>query len=141
MGLPVESVSKNYKKLLLIPNAAHHWETKDSNGLLTRTKGGTLGDRLLSATTADADAVDNVALLGLVSETAGLVRARRSRGAVDDIQLTVLYYALSANVQRVYSTDRAQRMPKNLLSLFVDWHCLRSSIIVECFILAHLLLR
>ena len=55
-----------------------------------RTIGGTLGDRALAATTADADAVDDVALLGLVSEAAGLVGARRARGAVDDVQLTEL---------------------------------------------------
>ena len=44
----------------------------------------------LAATTADADAVDNVALLGLVPETAGLVGARGTAGAVDDLQLAKL---------------------------------------------------
>lgn len=73
------------------------------------TIGGTLRDRALATTTADANAVDDIALLGLVSEAAGLVGARRARGAVNNIQLTVLYYALSAKVQRVYSTDRADR--------------------------------
>jgi hypothetical protein len=53
--------------------------------------GVTLGHRALAATTADAHAVDDVALLGLVSEAAGLVGARRAGGAVDDIELTVLY--------------------------------------------------
>lgn len=56
-----------------------------------RTIGGTLGGRALAATTADTHAVDNVALLGLVAETAGLVGARRAGGAVDNVQLTVLY--------------------------------------------------
>lgn len=51
---------------------------------------GTLADRLLAATAADAHAVDNIALLGLVAETAGLVWARRARSTVDDVQLTVL---------------------------------------------------
>jgi len=55
-----------------------------------RTIGGTLRDGALAATTADADAVDDIALLGLVSEAAGLVGARRARGAVDDVQLTEL---------------------------------------------------
>lgn len=55
-----------------------------------RTVGGTLGDGPLAATAADANAVDNVALLGLVAETAGLVGARRARGAVDDVQLAEL---------------------------------------------------
>ncbi len=55
------------------------------------TIGGTLRDGLLAATTADTHAVDDIALLGLVSETAGLVGARGTRGAVDDVQLTELY--------------------------------------------------
>jgi hypothetical protein len=53
--------------------------------------GGTLGGRALAATAADADAVDHVTLLGLVAETAGLVETRGARGAVDNVQLTVLY--------------------------------------------------
>ena len=50
----------------------------------------TLGDMLLAVTAADTDAVDNVALLGLVAKTAGLVGAGRARGAVDDVELAVL---------------------------------------------------
>jgi hypothetical protein len=49
-----------------------------------------LGSGPLAATAADTDAVDNVALLGLVTETAGLVGARRTAGAVDDLQLAKL---------------------------------------------------
>ena len=52
--------------------------------------GRTLGDWLLAVTTADTDAVDNIALLGLVSEAASLVRARGAGCTVDDVQLTVL---------------------------------------------------
>ena len=55
------------------------------------TIGSTLGDWALAATATNTDTVDDIALLGLVSKTAGLVRARRSRGAVDDVQLTELY--------------------------------------------------
>jgi hypothetical protein len=68
-------------------------------------EGGTLGNWLLASTTANTDAVDNVALLGLVTQTASLVGARWAGRAVNDIQLAKLYYALSANVQRVYSRD------------------------------------
>lgn len=50
----------------------------------------TLGYGSLAATTTNADAVDDEALLGLVSQSAGLVRARRTRSAVDDVQLSVL---------------------------------------------------
>jgi hypothetical protein len=60
-------------------------------GEFQRTEGGTLRDGLLAATAADADAVDNVALLGLVAEAAGLVEARGAGSAVDDVQLTELY--------------------------------------------------
>lgn len=56
-----------------------------------RTVGGTLGHRPLAATAADADTVDDIALLGLVTEAASLVGARGARGAVDDVQLTELY--------------------------------------------------
>lgn len=56
-----------------------------------RTVGGTLGGGTLAASAADAHAVDDVALLGLVAETAGLVGARGTRGAVDDVELTELY--------------------------------------------------
>lgn len=64
------------------------WEERGEG---KRTISGTLGGGLLAATTADADAVDNVALLGLVSETAGLVGARGAAGTVADVQLTELY--------------------------------------------------
>jgi hypothetical protein len=49
-----------------------------------------LGRGPLAATAADADAVDNVALLGLVSEAASLIRARGAAGAVNDLQLAKL---------------------------------------------------
>lgn len=53
--------------------------------------GGALGSRALPATTADTDTVDDVTLLGLVTETAGLVGARGARSTVDGVQLTELY--------------------------------------------------
>ena len=52
---------------------------------------GAFRDRLLAASTADADTVDDIALLGLVPEPARLVGAGRSRGAVDDVELAELY--------------------------------------------------
>jgi hypothetical protein len=61
-----------------------------------RTVSGTLRDRALAATAADTGTVDNVTLLGLVTETTGLVGARGARGTVDGVQLAELYYALSA---------------------------------------------
>jgi len=49
------------------------------------TVGGTLRDVLLAVTPADADTVDNVSLLGLVSQPAGLVWTRWARSPVDDV--------------------------------------------------------
>ena len=67
------------------------WErSKDMVVFGTAGMARTLGDGLLAVTTADADAVDNVALLGLVAETTSLVGARGTRGTVDNVQLTVL---------------------------------------------------
>ena len=59
-------------------------------GIQLRTVGGTLGHRLLAVTPSHANAINHKALLGLVSQTTGLVGARGARGAVADIQLTVL---------------------------------------------------
>ena len=77
MGLPVERVLGR--------------DPFPSCRFFSRTVGGTLGHGALATTAADADTVDNVSLLGLVSQTAGLVGARRARGAVDDVQLAELY--------------------------------------------------
>jgi hypothetical protein len=49
-----------------------------------------LGRRPLATTTADAATVDNIALLGLISQTTSLVGARRAAGAMDDMQLAKL---------------------------------------------------
>lgn len=53
--------------------------------------GGTLRSRALAATAADTDTVDDVALLGLVTKTASLVRAGGARSTVDGVQLAELY--------------------------------------------------
>ena len=47
--------------------------------------GGSLGDRSLAASTANADAIDNISLLGLVSKAASLVRAGGAGGTVADL--------------------------------------------------------
>jgi len=49
--------------------------------------GGTLWNWALATSTADTNSVDNISLLGLVSETAGLVWASWSAGTVDDIEI------------------------------------------------------
>jgi hypothetical protein len=54
------------------------------------TEDGTLLDRALTTTTADTDTVDNVPLLGLVTQATSLVGAGGAGSTVDDVQLTVL---------------------------------------------------
>jgi hypothetical protein len=50
---------------------------------------GSLGVGALTTSTTDTDTVNHVALLGFVSETTGLVRARRTGSSVDNVELTV----------------------------------------------------
>lgn len=54
------------------------------------TVNNTLGDWLLSATSSDSDSVDNVTLLGFVTELSGLVESAWSVDLVDDWKLSVL---------------------------------------------------
>jgi len=54
------------------------------------TVGLTLGDGPLAASTANADSVDNVSLLGLVTHPAGLIRAGGAGGTVDGRELAEL---------------------------------------------------
>ncbi len=54
------------------------------------TERGTLWYRLLPATSPHTHTVDDIALLGLVSETASLVGAGWAGGAVDDVELAEL---------------------------------------------------
>ena len=63
----------------------------NTDGDFLHTVGGTLGGGPLAATASHTDTVDNIALLGLVSETTSLVGARRTGSTVDSVQLTELY--------------------------------------------------
>lgn len=49
----------------------------------------TLGDGLFAVTTADTDTVDNISLLGLVTQTASLVGARWAGSTVNHVELAV----------------------------------------------------
>lgn len=84
MGLPiVKPVSKDVRG--------------DKDDFQSRhTVSSTLGSWALATTTADSDTVDNIALLGLVTQSTSLVGAGWTGSAVDDVQLAELYYALSA---------------------------------------------
>ena len=57
--------------------------------LYTEDNSRTLGNVLLAVTTANADTVDDVALLSLVTEAASLVRAGGAGSTVNNVQLTV----------------------------------------------------
>lgn len=48
------------------------------------------GSRSLSVTSSDLDSVDNITLLGFVSESSGLLNSGRSRDSVDSRKLSVL---------------------------------------------------
>jgi hypothetical protein len=59
------------------------------NTLIDRlTESSTLRNRSLTATTTHTDTVDDKTLLGLVTQTTSLVRTRRARSTVNDIQLS-----------------------------------------------------
>lgn len=59
-------------------------------GVLWLTVVDTLGHSLLSVTSLNSDSVDDIALLGLVSQTMSLVRARWLASPVDGWKLSVL---------------------------------------------------
>lgn len=96
-----------------------------SDGL---TVGSTLGDGLLPVTSSDSDSVDDVALLGLVTQSSSLVGSGRSRCSVDDGELSVLPTP-RANVsisaargnQTEYSPDSGQEEHDIALLLLVEF--------------------
>jgi hypothetical protein len=56
-----------------------------------RTICSTLRHRSLPPTTTNTDSIDDIALLGLVSESACLVGSRGAGCTMDDIELSELY--------------------------------------------------
>ena len=78
---------------------------------LQLTVGSAFGCRPLASSTTHTHAVDDITLLGLVAQAAGLIRARWTRSAVDDVQLSKLYSCTLSNVQRVYS--KTQYVPQD----------------------------
>lgn len=62
----------------------------------------TLRHRLFPVSAAHAHTVDQVALLSFVPQAASLVGAGRARGAVDNVQLTVLPAALRGSEMHTY---------------------------------------
>ena len=83
-----------------------------------RTVGGTLGNGALATTAADTGTVDNVTLLGLVTQTASLVGAAGAGSAVDDVQLAELY---ESTLSKCSTSTPKHRRTKRLMSLFFRW--------------------
>ena len=69
---------------------------EQSSGVSSHTIGGTLWNWALATTTTNTDTVDDISLLGLVTKTARLIWTGWAGSTVDDVQLSKLYYALSA---------------------------------------------
>lgn len=78
----------------------------------------TLGDFALAATTFDADTEDGEALLGLVSQTTGLIRTRSAGSTVDSGELTVLPGANTAQK----GADIRLLLLGEFLEVLVDTH-------------------
>ena len=86
-------------------------------------RGVTLGHWLLAATAAHTHTEDDVALLGLVAETTGLVGPGGSRRAMDVVELTELPAAQTQQVAH----HVALLLVVQLLHVFVGSHALTLS--------------
>lgn len=83
------------------------------------TVSGTLWHRSLSATSSDSNTEDHESLLGLVTQSSGLVWSRRSGGSVDDVLLSV--FPTSDSQQE--SGDIRLLLSLQLFQVFVSTHC------------------
>jgi len=90
------------------------------------TEHDTLADSAFAATTSDTDTVDDIPLLGLVSESASLVRTSRSGCAVNRRELSVLP---AADAKQKLQDIRLLLLPK-LLEILVGTHC---EVVSKCF--------
>jgi len=79
---------------------------------------GTLGDLLLSATTANSNAIDDKPLLGTEPKSSGLLGPGRARTSVDHIQLPVLPTAKSKKEEE----DITLLLAPDFLHVFVGSH-------------------
>ena len=95
-----------------------------ATGVSGLTEDLTLGDVSLAATSADADTVDDVALLGLVTYLSSLISAGRSGALVDDGKLTELPGADSHDE----SADIALLLSPKLFEVFVCSHLLFNNV-------------
>lgn len=85
------------------------------------TEGSTLWRRLLSSTSSDTDSIDDVSLLGLVSQSSGLVWSRWSRSSVHNGELSV--FPTSDSEEE--SKDIALLFLVKLLEILVGTHIKR----------------
>lgn len=102
--------------------------SSDSQGLLVLqlvdtlvgwlTVSSTLWHRSLSATSSNSDTENHETLLGLVSQSSGLVRSRRSRSSVDNVLLSVL----PTSDSQQESGDIGLLLSLQLFQVFVGTH-------------------
>jgi hypothetical protein len=78
----------------------------------------TLSDGLLSTTSSDSNSVDDVTLLGLVTESSGLIRSGGSRASVDGGELSVFPSSKTKNEVQ----DVGLLLLPKLFKIFVGTH-------------------
>ena len=78
----------------------------------------TLSDGLLSASSSDSDSVDDVTLLGLISESSGLIGSGRSGASVDGRELSVFPSSKTENKVQ----DVGLLLLPKLFKIFVGTH-------------------
>lgn len=84
------------------------------------TVSSTLWHRSLSATSSDSNSEDDETLLGLVTQSSGLVWSRWSRSSVDDVLLSVL----PTSDSQQESGDIRLLLSLQLFQVFVGTHCI-----------------
>merc|ERR1719495_2938046 len=103
-------------KILQVPLRLLLIDRSRSLGFTIRTS---LGNRPLPSTSPHGNPIDNISLLGLVSQSAGLVRARGTGSTVDLGELPVLP---ATNPQQV-THDVTLLLPVQLRHILVSPHC------------------
>lgn len=84
------------------------------------TISGTLRDRSLSSTSSDSDSVNYKTLLGLVTKSSSLIRSRRSRSTMNNVELSVF----PASDTMKESEHIRLLISRNFFQIFVGSHCI-----------------
>ena len=85
------------------------------------TVGSTLRNRSFASAASHTNAIDHIALLSLVPKTTSFIWTRRTGSAMDHIELTELYYALSAKfnecIARHFKSATILAKPSEMVTL------------------------